>query len=48
MIIKGAQKQAEIILIKHRGLLDKVAQDLFKKEIIEREEYEKLIKGVKK
>ncbi len=48
VIIKGAQKQAEIILIKHRILLDKVAQDLFEKETIEREEFEKLIKGAKK
>ncbi|MEI7425187.1 MAG: ATP-dependent zinc metalloprotease FtsH, partial [Candidatus Staskawiczbacteria bacterium] len=48
MIIKGAQKQAEVILIKHKLLLDKVAKDLVEKEIIEREEFEKLIKGVKK
>ena len=48
VIIKGAQKQAEVILIKHRILLDKVAQDLFVKETIEREEFEKLIKGAKK
>ncbi len=43
MIIKEAQKHAEIILIKHKALLDKVAQDLFEKEIIEREEFERLI-----
>jgi len=47
VIIKGAQKQAEIILIKHRNLLDKVAQNLVEKEIIEKEEFEKLIKGKK-
>jgi len=48
MIIKEAQRNAEIILIKHRTLLDKVATDLVEKEIIEREEYEKIIKGAKK
>ena len=48
IIIKEAQKKAEIILIKHRNLLDKVAKDLVEKEIIEREEYEKIIKGAKK
>ena len=47
VIIKGAQKQAEMILIKRKNLLDKVAKDLIEKEIIEREEYEKLI-GVHK
>lgn len=45
VIIKGAQKQAEIILLKHKNLLDKVAKDLIEKEIIEREEFEKLIKS---
>jgi len=45
VIIKGAQKQAEVILIKHRNLLDKVAKDLVEKEIIEREEFERLIKS---
>jgi len=48
VIIKGAQKQAEMILIKHVNLLDKVAKDLIEKEIIEREEYEKLIGKVNK
>jgi len=48
MIIKEAQRNAEIILIKHRLLLDKVAKDLVEKEIIEREEYEKIIKGSNK
>jgi cell division protease FtsH len=47
VIIKGAQKQAEIVLIKNRSILDKVAKDLIEKETIEREEYEKLIKGKK-
>jgi len=47
VIIKGAQKQAEIVLLKHRNLLDKVAKDLIEKETIEREEFEKLIKGKK-
>ena len=45
VIIKGAQKNAEVILLKHRNLLDKVAKDLVEKEIIEREEFEKLIKS---
>lgn len=45
IIIKTAQKQAEIILLKHKNLLDKVAKDLIEKEIIEREEFEKLIKS---
>ncbi len=47
MIIKGAQKQANLVLLKHKPLLDKVAKALIEKEIIEREEYEKLI-GVHK
>ena len=45
MIIKEAQKQAELILIKRKNLLEKVAKDLIEKEIIEREEYEKLIRS---
>ena len=45
IIIKGAQKNAEQILLKHRNLLDKVAKDLIEKEIIESEEYEKIIKS---
>jgi len=44
IIIKEAQKRAELILIKHKSLLDKVAKNLIEKEIIEREEYEKLVK----
>ncbi|MFA6992467.1 MAG: ATP-dependent zinc metalloprotease FtsH [Candidatus Gracilibacteria bacterium] len=48
VIIKGAQKQAEVILIKHKLLLDKVAKDLIEKETIEREEFEKLIGKVNK
>jgi len=47
VIIKGAQKKAEIILIKRRNLLDKVGKDLIEKETIERKEFEKLIKGKK-
>jgi cell division protease FtsH len=45
IIMKEAQKAAEQILLKHRSLLDKVAKNLIEKEIIEREDYEKLIKG---
>jgi len=48
VIIRGAQKKAEIILIKHKNLLDKVAKDLIEKETIEREEFEKLIGKVSK
>jgi len=48
MIIKEAQKQAEIILIKHRAILDKIAKELIEKETIERDEFEKLIKNGKK
>ena len=57
MIIKEAQKKAEIVLLKHRNLLDKVGKDLIEKETIEREEFvslceiprsgKKLIKGGK-
>jgi cell division protease FtsH len=46
-IIKTAQRQAEIVLIKHKILLDKVAQDLVEKETIERAEFERIIKGKK-
>ena len=45
IIIKEAEKKAEIILIKHKTLLDKVAKRLVEKETIEREEFEKIIKG---
>jgi len=45
IIIKSAQKNAEILLLKHKNLLDKVAKNLIEKEIIEREEYEKIIKS---
>ena len=45
MVIKEAQKKAEVILIKHKDLLEKVAQRLIEKEIIEREEYERIIKS---
>jgi cell division protease FtsH len=47
VIIKGAQKQAEIVLLKHKNLLEKVGKDLVEKETIEREEFEKLIKSKK-
>jgi len=45
VIIKGAQKNAEQILLKHKALLDKVAKNLIEKEIIERDEFEKIIKS---
>ena len=44
IIIKEGQKQAQTVLAKRKGLLDKVAKRLIEKEIIEREEFEKLIK----
>ncbi len=47
VIIKGAQKQAEIVLLKHKNLLDKVGKDLIEKETIEKEEFERII-GVHK
>ena len=46
MIIKEAQRKAEVLLIKHRNLLEKVAKDLIEKETIERAEFEKLM-GIK-
>ena len=45
-IMLEAEKQAQEILDKHKDLLDKVAKELIKKETIEREAYEKLIKRV--
>jgi len=48
IIIKGAQKQAQIVLLKHKNLLDKVGKALIEKETIEREEFEKLIGIIKK
>ena len=48
IIIKEAQKKAEILLIKHKDLLEKVAKDLIEKETIERAEFEKLIKSGRK
>jgi len=47
IIIKGAQKKAEVALLKHKNLLEKVAKELVEKETIEREEFEKLIKNKK-
>ncbi|HDL74885.1 MAG TPA: cell division protein FtsH, partial [bacterium] len=43
-IIKSAEKQATKVLEKRKKLLDKVAERLIKKETIEKEEFEKLIK----
>jgi cell division protease FtsH len=47
IIIKEAQKNAVAILQKHKNLLDKIAKKLIEKEIIEREEFENLIKNKK-
>jgi cell division protease FtsH len=47
IIIKEAQKKAEVNLIKKKNLLDKVALALIERETIEREDFEKLIKGGK-
>lgn len=45
--IKNARKTAEGVLKRKRTLLDKIAQTLFEKETIEREEFEKIIKPKK-
>ncbi len=42
--IKDAEKQAEKILSKKKNLLEKIARTLIKKETIEKEEFENLIK----
>ncbi len=43
--IRNAEKEATKILTKKKKLLDKVAQTLIAKETIEREEFERLIRG---
>jgi len=43
-IINRAKKEAEDILTKNREVLEKIAKTLIKKETIEREEFEKLVK----
>jgi len=43
-IINQAYKQASIILKKHKKELDKVAKKLLEKEVLERKEFERLIK----
>ncbi len=43
-IINKARKEAEEILTKNRKVLDKIANTLIKKETIEREEFERLVK----
>ena len=43
-IINKARKEAEEILTKNRKVLDKIADTLIKKETIEREEFERLVK----
>jgi len=43
-IINKAKKEAEEILTKNRKVLDKIADTLIKKETIEREEFERLVK----
>ena len=45
--IKNAQNAAQKILKEKRNLLDKIANALFEKETIEREEFEKIIKPTK-
>jgi cell division protease FtsH len=42
IVIKEAQRKAEIILIKKKNLLEKVSRVLIEKEIIEKDEYESL------
>ncbi len=45
VIIRNCQKNSELILQKHKNLLDKLAKNLIEKEIIEREDFEKIIKA---
>ena len=45
-IIKSAEKKATEIIKKRKDLLEKIAKTLIEKEIIEREEFEKII-GIK-
>ena len=45
-IIRTAEKTAQNVLTRRKGLLDKVAKKLIEKETIEREDFEKLI-GIK-
>ncbi|MBI3337611.1 MAG: ATP-dependent zinc metalloprotease FtsH [Candidatus Staskawiczbacteria bacterium] len=47
-IIRSAEKKATEIVAKKKYLLEKIAKTLVEKEIIEREEFEKIIKGGKK
>jgi len=47
-LIKNAQKKAESILRKKKKTLDKIAKALIKKETLEKEELEKLVKKTKK
>lgn len=42
-IIEGAYKKAEKVMIKHRGVLEAIAQRLIEVETIEREEFEKIL-----
>jgi cell division protease FtsH len=46
-IIMAAQGEAEKLLQKHKTLLTKIAETLIKKETIEREEFDALVKGKK-
>jgi len=43
--IRGAENSSKIVLTKKRGLLEKLARTLIEKETIEREEFERIIKG---
>jgi cell division protease FtsH len=43
-IIKGCHKKAKEIIVKNRPVLDKVVAELLKKETLEREEFEALLK----
>ena len=45
--IREAEKRAKTILIKRKKLLEKIAKTLIEKETIEKEEFEKIIKGAK-
>ncbi len=47
LLIKQAQKTSYNLLKKNRKLLEKITKVLVKKETIERQEFEKLLKGIK-
>jgi cell division protease FtsH len=47
-LINKAEKEAERVIRQKKSILDKLAKTLMKKETIEKEEFEKIVKGKKK